>query len=68
MNKNIKDYSRCDPILIGGIGDMKSNNGTQYYQQNRIYFTDVSTAVTTVCMPFFLIIENEKDNSLQITG
>lgn len=53
MNKNIKDYSRCDPILIGGIGDMKSNNGTQYYQQNRIYFTDVSTAVTTVCMPLF---------------
>ncbi len=25
------------PQLIGGIGEKKSNGGTQYYQQNRIY-------------------------------
>ena len=25
------------PKLVGGIGDKKSNGGTQYYQQNRIY-------------------------------
>lgn len=23
--------------LVGGVGDMKSNNGTQYYQQDRVY-------------------------------
>lgn len=23
--------------LVGGVGEMKSNNGTQYYQQDRIY-------------------------------
>lgn len=26
-----------EPTLCGGIGEMKSNNNTQYYQQNRIY-------------------------------
>ncbi|MGN1337364.1 MAG: DNA (cytosine-5-)-methyltransferase [Candidatus Coprovivens sp.] len=25
------------PKLVGGIGEKKSNNGTQYYQQDRIY-------------------------------
>ena len=25
------------PVLVGGIGDKKSNGGTQYYQQDRIY-------------------------------
>ena len=26
-----------DPVLLGGINEMKSNNGRQYYQQDRIY-------------------------------
>ena len=25
------------PALLGGLNQMKSNNGTQYYQQDRIY-------------------------------
>lgn len=25
------------PTLVGGIGEMSSNNNTQFYQQNRIY-------------------------------
>ena len=25
------------PVLVGGIGDKKSNSGTQFYQQDRIY-------------------------------
>lgn len=28
------------PKLLGGIGEKKSNNGTQYYQQNRVYSGD----------------------------
>lgn len=28
------------PVLVGGIGDKKSNGGTQYYQQDRIYDTE----------------------------
>lgn len=57
----IKDYSGDEPIVLGGIGDKKSNNGTQYFQQNRIYTSlSVSTAVTTVCMPFFVVIDDKK--------
>lgn len=32
--------------LLGGIGEMKSNNGTQYYEQNRIY--DSETVATSI--------------------
>ena len=28
------------PKLVGGVGEMTSNNGTQYYQQDRIYDAD----------------------------
>lgn len=28
------------PRLVGGIGEMKSNGGTQFYQQDRIYASD----------------------------
>lgn len=26
-----------EPALVGGVGEMKSNNGTQFYQQDRVY-------------------------------
>lgn len=26
--------------VLGGFGEMKSNGGTQYYQQDRVYSTD----------------------------
>lgn len=32
--------------LLGGIGEMKSNSGTQYYEQNRIY--DSETVATSI--------------------
>ena len=35
------------PTVIGGVGEKKSNNGTQYYLQDRIYKGDVSTTTTT---------------------
>lgn len=28
------------PVLLGGIGEKKSNNGTQFYQQDRVYSAD----------------------------
>lgn len=28
------------PRLVGGVGEKKSNNGTQFYQQDRIYSSD----------------------------
>lgn len=29
-----------EPKLVGGVGIKKSNNGTQYYQQDRVYDSD----------------------------
>lgn len=29
-----------EPKLLGGLGEMKSNNGTQYFQQDRVYSSD----------------------------
>lgn len=28
------------PKLVGGVGEKKSNGGTQYYQQDRVYSSD----------------------------
>ena len=28
------------PIVIGGLGEKKSNGGTQYFQQDRVYTSD----------------------------
>ena len=43
------------PRVIGGVGDKKSNNGTQYYFQDRVYDGNVAVAVTTVCNPNYKI-------------
>lgn len=32
-----QDICRIEPMLVGGIGEKKSNGGTQYYQQDRVY-------------------------------
>lgn len=32
--------------VIGGLGEMKSNGGTQYFQQDRVYnLSDISTCI-----------------------
>ena len=41
------------PKVLGGIGEKKSNGGTQYYQQNRIYDDNVSISLTTECNPYY---------------
>lgn len=35
------------PKVIGGIGEKKSNGGTQWYQQDRVY----SIAKVALCVP-----------------
>ena len=41
------------PKLLGGIGEKKSNGGTQYYQQNRIYDNECAISVTTMSNPYY---------------
>ena len=48
-----------EPKLIGGIGEKKSNGGTQWYQRDRIYNDSVATCVTTSSNPYYAIQEND---------
>ena len=52
--------TRCDcfgvvvkPQVLGGIGEKKSNGGTQWYQQDRIYDDKVAISVTTDFNPYY---------------
>lgn len=48
------------PKVLGGIGEKKSNGGTQWYQQDRIYDNNVGISVTTSFNPYY------PDNQLRI--
>ena len=55
-------------VLWGGIGKKKSNNGTQWYIQDRIYDSEgLSPALTQACSNYYIIIrkpvykEHEQD-------
>lgn len=43
----------AEPRVIGGIGEKKSNGGTQWYQQDRIYDNEVAISVTTGFLPYY---------------
>ena len=48
-----------EPKVIGGIGDKKSNGGTQWYQQDRVYEGDVAISVTTAFNPYYAVQKDE---------
>ena len=49
--------------LLGGIGEKKSNGGTEWYQQDRIYDSDcIAAAITTHFLPYYT--ENKKEGSM----
>ena len=58
---NMNDFK---PEVLGGIGEKKSNNGSQWYQHRRIYDNKISLCVTTCCNPYYL--EGESMNNLRI--
>lgn len=43
-----------EPKLIGGVGWRKSNGGTKFYQQDRIYTDDCSSTIVTKNNPYYL--------------
>lgn len=40
--------------VIGGLGEKKSNGGTQFYEQDRIYDNKIATAIPTSFQPYYL--------------
>lgn len=48
--------------VIGGFGEKKSNNGTQYYFQDRIYSIDgVCPSLTTLPRGYWIYDERERE-------
>lgn len=46
-------------MVIAGIGEKKSNKGTQFYQQNRIYNDNISMSCTATFLPYYAVTERE---------
>ena len=53
-----------EPRVIGGIGEKKSNGGTQFYEQNRVYDNKVATAIPTSFQPYYLT-DRERERVIQ---
>ena len=49
----------ASPQVIGGIGEKKSNGGTQWYQQDRIYDDKLAISVTTAFNPYYAVQKDE---------
>lgn len=43
-----------EPRVIGGIGEKKSNDGRQWYQQDRVYDDKIAISVTTGFNPYYI--------------
>lgn len=54
MNKKEK------PKVLAGVGEMKSNNNTQWYQHERIYDDNIAITITTECNPYYKVGTNMK--------
>lgn len=48
------NYGTDEPKVIGGIGEKKSNNGTQWFLQDRIYDNNIATSICTSFNPYYL--------------
>ena len=60
------DKHIIEPVVVGGVGDKKSNNGRQYYQQDRIYADNIALSVTTSFNPYYAINKNNTYKNLKV--
>lgn len=49
------NFGVCVPKVVGGVGEKKSNGGTQWYQQDRIYDDKLAISVTTSANPYYAV-------------
>ena len=54
------------PKVIGGVGEKKSNGGTQYYLQDRVYDGEIATTTTTTHEQFQPYYQAEYKKELRI--
>ena len=55
-----------EPRVIGGIGEKKSNGGTQFYEQNRIYDNKIATAIPTSFQPYYLTNRERESDTMSL--
>ena len=60
-----KQTNNIEPEVIGGIGEKKSNGGTQWYQQDRIYQGDAAISITTSFNPSYAIGGDKMKDSIK---
>lgn len=60
--------NKLQPKVLGGIGEKKSNGGTQWYQQDRIYDNEIAISVCTAFNPYYVVPgkKGEDMNGLRI--
>lgn len=55
------------PVLLGGFGEKKSNGGTQWFFQDRVYSSfGMAVAISASVMPLYLT--EEKENGVAENG
>ena len=52
--------------VLGGIGEKKSNSGTQYYQQDRIYDNNMALSIATCCQPYYLTARERESDKMNL--
>ena len=64
-----KPNNHIKPLLVGGIGEKKSNGGSQYYQQNRIYDSGAIAVALPASLPggsyLYVVYEKKISDSCQ---
>ena len=57
--------NKIKPKVIGGIGEKKSNGGTQWYQQDRVYDNKIAISVCTSFNPYYISKNKVGENMLR---
>lgn len=52
-----------DVKVLGGLGEKKSNSGTQWYLQDRIYDCNIATSIATCFNPYYLTTRERERES-----
>lgn len=53
LTTKANNFAVCVPEVIGGVGEKKSNGGSQWYQQDRIYDDKIAIGVTPTATPYY---------------
>lgn len=63
MDHQKRKRKKCDyPKVWGGFGEKKSNRGTQWYIQDRVYDSDfISPALTAFKSDYWIVIRKCND-------